>query len=57
VSPLGLGRHNVIVLTAALTAALPLVLLASARSGILPRTVGAPLVVGYVAYMGYLLAG
>jgi cation:H+ antiporter len=57
VSPLGLGRHNVIVLTAALTAVLPLVLLASARSGILPRTVGALLVVGYVAAMGYLLAG
>jgi len=57
VSPLGLGRHNVVVLTAALTAVLPLVLLASARSGILPRTVGALLVVGYVASMGYLLAG
>ena len=57
VSPLGLGRHNVIVMTAALTAVLPLVLLTSARSGILPRSVGALLVVGYVASMAFLLAG
>jgi cation:H+ antiporter len=56
VSPLGLGRHNVIVTVAAATALLPLVLFTSARSGRLPRTVGALLVATYVAAVGLLLA-
>ena len=57
VSPLGLGRHNLIIGVAGLTAVLPLVLLVGARSGRLPRPVGALLVVAYVAVVGYLLAG
>jgi cation:H+ antiporter len=57
VSPLGVGRHNVLVEVAGLTAVLPLVLLIGRRSGYLPRLVGALLVVGYVAAVGYLLAG
>src|SRR6478735_8341095 len=44
VSPLALGRHNVIITVAAATAVLPLVLLTSVRSGRLPRTVGVLLV-------------
>jgi cation:H+ antiporter len=56
VSPLGLGRHNVITTVAALTAVLPLVLFAAARSGVLPRAVGAVLVVAYVGSVGLLLA-
>jgi cation:H+ antiporter len=57
VSPLGVGRHNVLVEVAGLTAVLPLVLLIGRRSGYLPRIVGALLVVAYVAAVGYLLAG
>jgi cation:H+ antiporter len=57
VSPLGVGRHNVLVEVAGLTALLPLVLLIGRRSGYLPRVVGALLVVAYVAAVGYLLAG
>lgn len=57
VSPLGLGRHNVILSVAALTAVLPLVLLASRRSGVLPRPVGVVLVAAYVVAVGFLLAG
>jgi cation:H+ antiporter len=56
VSPLGLGRHNVITTVAALTAVLPLVLFAAARSGVLPRAVGGVLVVAYVGSVGLLLA-
>jgi cation:H+ antiporter len=56
VSPLGLGRHNVIVTVAAATAVLPLVLLTSVRSGRLPRTVGVLLVAAYVASVVLLLA-
>jgi cation:H+ antiporter len=57
VSPLGLGRHNVIIGVAAATAVLPLVLFTSRRSGVLPRTVGVGLLVGYVAALVLLLAG
>ncbi|MEP7090075.1 MAG: hypothetical protein ABI776_08190 [Nocardioidaceae bacterium] len=57
VSPLGLGRHNVILSVAAFTAVLPLVLLASRRSGVLPRAVGVVLVAAYVVAVGFLLAG
>ena len=57
VSPLAVGRSNVVVEVAALTAVLPLVLLLARRSGYLPRFVGALLVVAYVAAVGYLLAG
>jgi cation:H+ antiporter len=57
VSPLGLGRHNVILDVAALTAVLPLLLFTSYRSGTLPAPVGALLVVAYVAAVGFLLAG
>ncbi len=57
VSPLGLGRHNVILDVAALTALLPLVLLTALRTGVLPRVVGALLVLAYVATTGVLLAG
>jgi hypothetical protein len=56
VSPLVLGPHNVILSVAAVTAVLPLVLLTSRRSGILPPSLGALLVLGYVAAMGFLLA-
>jgi cation:H+ antiporter len=56
VSPLGLGRHNVIVTVAAATAVLPLVLLTSVRTGRLPRTVGVLLVAAYVASVALLLA-
>lgn len=56
VSPLLLGRHNVILSVAAVTAVLPLVLLLGIRSGYLPRTVGALLVVAYVGSVGFLLA-
>jgi cation:H+ antiporter len=56
VSPLVLGRHNVIIGVAGVTAVLPLVLLLGRRSGILPRPVGALLVVGYVAAVGFLFA-
>jgi cation:H+ antiporter len=57
VSPLLLGRHNVIITVAAVTAVLPLVLLVARRSGVLWRPVGAVLVVAYVGALGYLLAG
>jgi len=56
VSPLGLGRHNQILTVAGVTALLPLVLLLGARSGRLPRPVGALLVVAYVATVALLLA-
>jgi cation:H+ antiporter len=56
VSPLGLGRHNVILTVAGATALLPLVLLVGLRSGALPRPVGVLLVLGYVATAGFLLA-
>ncbi len=56
VSPLALGRHNVVISVASVTAVLPLVLLLGLRSGVLPRVVGALLVVGYVGTVGFLLA-
>ena len=55
VNPLGLGRHNPVITVAGVTAVLPLVLLAGHRSGVLPRTVGALLVLGYVAVTAWLL--
>jgi cation:H+ antiporter len=57
VSPLALGRHNVIATVAVLTSVLPLVLLLGARSGFLPRWVGALLVGGYAVTVALLLAG
>lgn len=57
VDPLLLGRHNVIVTVAAVTAVLPLVLLVAHRPGVLPRPVGAVLVIAYVGAVGFLLAG
>jgi cation:H+ antiporter len=54
VSPLGLGRHNVILDVAALTAVLPLVLLLGRRPGALPRPVGVLLVAGYLVATGWL---
>ena len=57
VSPLGLGRHNPILTVAAATAVLPLVLLTSLRTGLLPRTVGALLVAAYLVALWLLLAG
>jgi cation:H+ antiporter len=56
VSPLLLGRHNVIADVAVATAVLPLVLLVALRTGRLPRSVGALLVAGYVATIALLLA-
>jgi cation:H+ antiporter len=56
VSPLGLGRHNVVISVAGLTAVLPLVLLFARRSGVLPRTLAAVLVLGYVAVTAWLFA-
>jgi cation:H+ antiporter len=55
VSPLALGRHNVVVTVAALTAVLPLVLFAGLRSGVLPRVVGVALLAAYVVAVGYVL--
>ncbi len=57
VDPLVLGRHNVILTAAGAAAVLPLVLLLGARSGVLPRAVGAVLVLAYVGGVGFLLAG
>ncbi len=57
VSPLALGRHNVIATVAVLTTVLPLVLLLGARSGFLPRWVGGLLVGGYAVTVALLLAG
>lgn len=57
VSPLALGRHNVISTVAVLTTVLPLVLLLGARTGFLPRWVGGLLVAGYAVTVGLLLAG
>ena len=57
VNPLGLGRHNPIIAVAGVTAVLPLVLFAGHRSGVLPRIVGALLVLGYIAVTGWLLVG
>ncbi|MEO5709240.1 MAG: hypothetical protein ABIQ59_05420 [Nocardioidaceae bacterium] len=56
VSPLALGRHNVILTVAGATAALPLVLLVGVRAGYLPKWVGALLVAAYVGSVGLLLA-
>lgn len=56
VSPLLLGRHNVITAVALATAVLPLVLLLGLRTGRLPRVVGLLLVSGYVGAVGLLLA-
>ncbi len=56
VSPLGLGRHNLVLDVAVLTAVLPLVLLLGRRTGTLPRVVGVLLVVAYVAATGWLFA-
>jgi cation:H+ antiporter len=57
VSPLALGRHNVIAGVAVLTTVLPLVLVTARRSGFLSRGVGVLLVAGYVATVAFLLAG
>jgi cation:H+ antiporter len=57
VSPLALGRHNVIADVAVLTTLLPLVLVTGRRSGFLPRGVGVLLVAGYVGTVAFLLAG
>ena len=56
VSPLGLGRHNLVVSTAAVTAVLPLVLLLGLRSGHLPKPVGVLLLVVYVGAVAFLFA-
>ncbi len=56
VSPLLLGRHNVIITVAAVTAVLPLVLLVGRHRGVLWRPVGAVLVLAYVGAVGLLVA-
>ena len=56
VNPLLLGRQNEVITVAAVTAVLPLVLFAGARSGTLPRVVGGLLVLAYLAATGWLLA-
>lgn len=56
VSPLGLGRDNVIINVAAFTAVLPLVLFTSRGTGVLSRPVGVGLLVAYVAALVLLLA-
>jgi cation:H+ antiporter len=56
VDPLLLGRRNPVLTVAVVTAVLPLVLLAGRRSGVLPRTVGALLVVAYVVSVGWLFS-
>jgi cation:H+ antiporter len=57
VSPLALGRHNEVMTVAVVTAVLPLVLLVGARSGRLPRVVGALLVAGYLATIALVYTG
>jgi cation:H+ antiporter len=57
VSPLGLGRHNEVMTVAVVTAVLPLVLLAGARSGRLPRIVGVLLVAAYLATITLVYTG
>lgn len=57
VNPLVLGQNNPVLAMAAVTAALPLVLLAGRRTGTLPRLVGGLLVLAYVASVAWLLAG
>jgi cation:H+ antiporter len=57
VSPLGLGRHNEVMTVAVVTAVLPLVLLAGARSGRLPRLVGVLLVTAYLATITLVYTG
>lgn len=57
VSPLSLGGGNVITTVAGVTALLPLVLLASRRSGVLPRPVGVALVLAYVVALVVLFVG
>ncbi len=56
VEPLVLGRSNLVLTVALLTAALPLVLLTARRSGVLPRPAGGALVVCYAVAVGLLLA-
>jgi cation:H+ antiporter len=56
VNPLLLGRQNEVITVAVVTAVLPLVLFAGARSGTLPRVVGGLLVLAYLAATGWLLA-
>ena len=56
VSPLGLGRHNAVTSVAGVTAALPLVLLLGHRKGVLPRTLSAVLVLGYIAVTAWLFS-
>jgi cation:H+ antiporter len=56
VNPLGLGRHNPVISVAGLTAVLPLVLFLGHRRGVLPRTVGAVLVLAYVAVTAWLFS-
>ncbi len=56
VSPLLLGRHNPVQTVAALTAALPVALLAGRPTGTLPRVVGGLLVAAYVVAVGWLFA-
>jgi cation:H+ antiporter len=57
VSPLAIGRHNRVIDVAVVTAVLPLVLLVGARSGRLPRAVGAVLVTAYLVTVGVVLTG
>lgn len=57
VSPLALGRHNEVMTVAVVTAVLPLVLLAGARSGRLPRVVGVLLVAAYLATITLVYTG
>ena len=56
VSPLGIGRGSPITTTAALTAALPLVLVAGRRTGTFPVALGVALVGAYVVAVGWLFA-
>lgn len=52
--PLLLGRGSPVLVVAVVTAALPLVLLAGRRTGVLPRPFGPLLAVGYLACLGWL---
>jgi cation:H+ antiporter len=56
VDPLLLGRQSVVIDVAALTAALPLVLLTARRGGALPRAAGAALLAAYAVALVLLLA-
>lgn len=56
VNPLLLGRNSPVLTVGLVTAALPLALWAGRRTGVLPRSLGAALVAGYLVAVGWLFS-